>query len=308
MMMMKGCRAVAWIVAAFAGCGIVAAGGAAQFAVGEGRLVQLDGNGAPLRSPSNVLTRIAAAEPDRSGQPGAWGPAGADLPRTLEAHRWRLDSVTDGAGKRIEAVFPATGRAFTFAFSGSRVLVEGGCNSMRGDYRVAADGRLEFGRMAATMMACAPALMQADAALSKLLAAPLQVAMAGGAQPQLRLVTAANETMVLIGQPTPEALYGAGTLMFLEVAAFRVPCRHPLTPEATCLQVRERKYDERGLPVGTPGEWRPFYGSIEGYTHTEGERNVLRVKRFQRSQVPADASSFVYVLDLKVESEIVPRR
>lgn len=285
-----------------------AAGGGGQFAVGEGRLVPLDASGAPVRSPKGVLTLAAAAEPDRSGQQGAWGPPGADLPRTLEAHRWRLDSATDGAGQRIGAVFPAAGRPFVFGFSGSRVLVEGGCNSIRGGYRVAADGRLEFGQMAATMMACEPALMQADAALAKLLAAPLQVTMAGDLQPRLRLVTTANDTLVLVGQPTPEALYGAGTLMFLEVAAFRVPCRQPLTPDTKCLQVRERKYDERGLPVGTPGEWRTFYGSIDGYTHTEGERNVLRVKRFQRSQAPADASSFLYVLDLKVESEIVPRR
>jgi len=285
-----------------------AAGGGQQFAVGEGRLVQLDGSGAPLRSPNSMLTLTAAAQPDRIGQQGAWGPPGADLPRTLEAHRWRLDSATDGAGQPIGAVFPAAGRAFVFGFSGARVLVEGGCNAMRGDYGIAADGRLEFGRMAATMMACEPALMQADAALARLLAVPLQVAMVGGAQPQLRLVTTANDTLVLVGQPTPEALYGAGTLMFLEVAAFRVPCRHPLMPDATCLQVRERKYGERGLPLGTPGEWRTFYGSIDGYTYTEGERNVLRVKRFQLSQTPADASSFVYVLDLKVESEIVPRR
>jgi hypothetical protein len=32
---------------------------------------------------------------------------------------------------------------------------------------------------------------------------------------------------------------------------------------------------------------------------------ALRVKRFTRKSAPADASSFVYVLDLVVESEIV---
>ena len=61
------------------------------------------------------------------------------------------------------------------------------------------------------------------------------------------------------------------------------------------------------LLVGTPGEWRALAGEIEGYTHRAGERNVLRVKRFERSHPPADASRFVYVLDLVVESEIVQR-
>lgn len=281
-----------------------AAGGGQQFAVGEGRLTQLDRAGAPIRSPNGVLTLVAAADvkPTSSGLP-----AQADLARILQAYRWQLESATDREGRPIAAVMPAAGRAFTFAFSNGRALVEGGCNSMRGGYRIA-NGRLELGRMAATMKACEPALMQADAALVKLLAAPLKVMLTTGAQPKLELTTPANDTLVLAGQPTPESLYGKGTLMFLEVAAFRVPCNHPTMPNATCLQVRERKYDARGLQAGKPGEWTTFYGAIEGFTHTEGERSVLRVKRFQRSPVPADASRFVYVLDLKVESEIVPRR
>jgi len=46
---------------------------------------------------------------------------------------------------------------------------------------------------------------------------------------------------------------------------------------------------------------------VDGFTHTPGVRNVLRIKRFQRSPVPAGGSSLVYVLDLVVESETVPR-
>jgi len=34
-------------------------------------------------------------------------------------------------------------------------------------------------------------------------------------------------------------------------------------------------------------------------------RNVVRVDRYQRKQVPADASRYLYVLDLVVESEVV---
>jgi len=32
--------------------------------------------------------------------------------------------------------------------------------------------------------------------------------------------------------------------------------------------------------------------------------NVLRINRFKRSQPPADASAYVYVLDLVVESQV----
>jgi heat shock protein HslJ len=236
----------------------------------------------------------------------SWEPLAAGAERTLEAHRWRLDSATDAQGRRIDGVALPDGRAFTFAFPASRVVIDGGCNTMRGGVEVDA-GRIRIGRMAATMKACDDALMKADAALAKLLADPLKAAIDGSAEPRLRLETGARETLVLVGHPTPESRYGHATVMFLEVAAQRIPCSMPPMRMATCLQVRDRVYDANGLLVGTPGEWRAFAGEIEGYTHRAGERNVLRVKRFERSNPPADASRFVYVLDLVVESEVVQR-
>jgi len=67
--------------------------------------------------------------------------------------------------------------------------------------------------------------------------------------------------------------------------------------------VRERRFDAHGLRIEPPGEWRAFYDRIDGYTHTPGVRNLLRIDRYQRKQVPADASRYVYVLDMVVESE-----
>jgi len=39
-----------------------------------------------------------------------------------------------------------------------------------------------------------------------------------------------------------------------------------------------------------------------GYTHEDGVRNVVRVKRYTIANPPADASSNAYVLDMVVES------
>ena len=50
-----------------------------------------------------------------------------------------------------------------------------------------------------------------------------------------------------------------------------------------------------------------FQGGIDGYTHTPGVRDVRRINRNKRSPVPADASAYVYVLDLVVESETVSK-
>jgi Domain of unknown function (DUF4377) len=59
------------------------------------------------------------------------------------------------------------------------------------------------------------------------------------------------------------------------------------------------------LAVGTPGEWKPLTVNIEGFTHREGVRNVLRVKKFEDPAPAGGAPSTLYVLDLVVESESV---
>jgi len=226
---------------------------------------------------------------------------GADAVRTLESHRWLLDAAIDASGRRIDALLapaPPSSRGFSLAFEGGMVIVGGSCNTMRGSYAVDADGRLAIGRMAATMKACEPAFMQADAALAKLLAEPLRAGIAKGATPKLRLATPAKDVLTFAGESTPEARYGPSTLAFLEVAAGRVPCGTPQAGAAACLQVRDRYFDQQGLPAGAPGEWRAIPDAIERYTHREGERTVLRVKRF------LSAAASPYVLDLVVETEI----
>lgn len=273
-------------------------GSGQQYAVGEGRLILLnrDGTRPDPQASNRVLTRVAKQVP-----------AGSDLSQILENHRWTLVSANDTENRRNDTLFPVADHPFVFSFSGSALNAKGSCNTLRGSYQINAAGQLDVGPMATTMMACEPALMKADAALAALLAQPLRIDLVKDTQPQLRLVAASNETLLLSGQATPEALFGPATIIFLEVAAERVSCNHPLRPETMCLQVRERVFDEQGLLVGTPGAWRPLYENIEGYQHTPGQRNVLRVKRFQRQNAPADASSTVYVLDLIVESEVVTR-
>ena len=179
---------------------------------------------------------------------------------------------------------------------------------MFGRYRITAASQIEVDPLGSTMMACKPELMQTDAALSTLLAKPLQIEVMDGASPQLRLVSASNETLVFAGSLTPEAQFGAPTVIFFEVAPEHVACNRAPAVSARCLQVRQLYFDEKGLSAGKPGEWRALYEDIAGFKHTEGERNVLRVKRFDRAQPPAGTVGTVYVLDLIVESGSVNRR
>jgi heat shock protein HslJ len=266
-------------------------GGRQQFTVGEGRLI-LQGMSAPP-SANLVLTRVAEA------------PKSNDLGQQLERYGWTLVFATDASNRRIPGLPPAEDRPVVLTFSGSRLSIQGPCNRLMGGYQVTGANQLTVNAGASTMMACPPAVMQADTALSNLLSKPLLVQMTTRPAARLRLVSPGNGALNFTGQPTPESLYGAGTTVFLEIAAQSVACPNPPAPNTRCLQYRERQYDEQGLVVGTPGEWRPLPVNIEGYTHQEGVRNVLRVKQFQRPASAAGAPSFVYVLDLVVESETV---
>lgn len=237
------------------------------------------------------------ASPSRRG-------ADAAAVRTLQDHRWTLQSASDSAGRPIDALLPP-GHPFIVSFDGARLAIRGGCNQFNGGWRLSPRGELTIGRLAGTMKACDAALMQADAALSGALAQPVTVELTPGAAPTLRLMTPTQQVLSFSGQPTPRSLYGAPKRIFLEVAAQTVECSLPSGAAGSCLQVRELRFDDKGLRKGAPGPWRAFVGSIEGFTHTPGVRNVLRIDRYQRKPSSADATAALYVLDLVVESETV---
>lgn len=274
-----------------------AAGDGQRFAVGEGRIARLEPGQARAvwDRPDTVL---AKSSPDAAET----GTALADL---LEDHRWKLAGASDAANRRIEALFPDPQHGYVFGFAGSRLHVQGGCNGLRGGFVIDADGRLTVTGAMSTMMACAAPLMAADTALAALLAGPMEPVVVRGAQPALALLTKGGDALVLTGELTPEARFGAPTLVFLEIAPRTVPCAGSARGDGQCLEVRERAFDEKGLPVETPVQWQVFEADIEGYEHQPGVRNVLRVKRFQPGA--AGTAAPIYVLDLVVESEIVPK-
>lgn len=231
-------------------------------------------------------------------------PQSGDLEQQLERYHWTLTFATNANHRRIAGLPPGRDRPVVLNFAGSRLNVQGPCNRLIGGYQVMADNQITVNAGASTMMACHPALMKADSALSNLLAKPLQVRMNVRPSARLQLVSP-NGTLNFTGEPTPESLYGPGTTVFLEIAAESVACPNPPSPSTRCLRYRERHYDDKGLPVGTPGEWKTLTMNIEGFTHREGIRNVLRVKQFQRPASTSGAPSNLYVLDLVVESETV---
>jgi heat shock protein HslJ len=270
-----------------------ASGGAQGFAVGEGRVIVLNSDGSRPDAAGASLLKLAPAQPD----------ARTGLAEMLEDHRWTLSSATGPGTQPMGSLFPSADRPFVFSFAGSRLLVEGGCNGLRGGYQLGADGLLTLGQLASTQMACDPPLMAADKALSGLLAAPVELVLVRGPEPTLAMLAASGEALLLTGQLTPEAQFGPATTVFLEVGPQRLACDNSPSGDGLCLQVREITFDEKGLRAGTPGEFQAFPGTIEGYTHQAGTRNVLRVNRFQPAGAQGDPGAAVFVLDLMVESE-----
>lgn len=266
----------------------------------------------PIRT--SLLALMVAAASVLPAQPaGASAPtsprrtADASLVRALQDHDWTLQAAIDASGKPAEALL-VPGHPFVMRFDGARVAVKGGCNQLSGAWRLSPQNSLTVGRVATTQKACEPPLMAADTAMAAALATPLQARVETGEAPMLHLVTAERQALSFSGRRTSKSLYGAPTRIFLEVAAQRVACTPALQPPGTCLQVRERRFDDKGLRVGEPGPWQAFYGEIVGYSHQPGVSNVLRINRFKRPRTPADASAYVYELDLVVESRVEEKK
>ena len=267
-----------------------------------------------------VAVSVAACAPPATEQPPAptAAPAAAttpapaavaaiDLATGLVAYRWQLRTATDAGGQSLAALFPSAERPLGLGFADGRVNVEGACNRMGASYQLLEGGKIQVGQAMSTMMACPPPLDRVDAAVAAVLAGTLQVAIEGTAEaPTLRLVAADGSILQLAGEPTPETRFGGpGTIAFLEVAAQSGPCEVSPASERRCLMVRERHFDADGLATGTPGEFRPLPEGIEGYTPTEGQRQVLRVKRFQREAAAGGEPEVHFVLDLVIETETV---
>ncbi len=253
-----------------------------------------------------LLQACAPATPTRE-EPSAMSSSASTPtpgPASLTAYYWDLASATDASGAPIAALEPGVARKLRLAFTDRGLSVHGGCNTQFGGYRYE-NGVLRVASLASTMKACEQSLMQLDAEIGRRLKGELRATLQGdAAAPRLALQAQDGAVLRFSGVPTPETRYGSvGETLFLEVAAQRVQCSHPLMPDHRCLSVRERRYAGNGVPLPAQEDWHPLYQSIDGYTHRDGVRTVLRVKRYEWKNPPADAPSHAYVLDMVVEQE-----
>ena len=192
--------------------------------------------------------------------------------------------------------------AIILNFQDGRVDIDAGCNGMGTDIQVD-DQVIKAGNVMSTMKACEPSVMKQEQMAGKLFAnrdVPYELDLANLNKPALILTTTEGQKLRFAGEPTAEMKYKVeAEIQFLEIAPETKACVGVAPMQ--CLQVREIKYDD-GKKVAVD-EWSNFYSQIEGYQHQEGIRNIIRVKRFTRTNPAADQSKYAYVHDLTVEAE-----
>ena len=268
---------------------------------------------------ATLATLLAACSSQHQGapmtQPPSPSPSSTSSPsssaHTLQAYDWDLVSALDARGKAAPGWLLAGKRALRLHFEGQRLSVQNLCNMMGAGYMLSGPN-LQVGQFVSTKRACAERdLMDLEQRVASLLPQAQRLELRGAtatSAPQLTLWFADGSRWELAGAPTPATRFGtAGERLFLEVAPERVACNHPLMPQAQCLRVRDVRYADNGVRQGV-GEWRIFQGEIEGYRHEPGMRNVVRVQRYslaRNGQLPADAPSHAYLLDMVVETERV---
>lgn len=214
--------------------------------------------------------------------------------KTLASYQW--STTTENAPKPLVLNFLENG---TLGISTS-------CNSMSTQWKVE-HNTLVTGNIASTMMACPDNAMKQEGLASSLFSdrkTPFVLNTTDPQNPTLTIISATGEKLVFTGKLTPETQYNSqGETIFLEVSPETKQCTG-VAPQ-TCLQVREVKYDEKGLKTQVDKDWTLFYDQIEGFNHTPAERQIIRVKRFERKNPAADQSKYAYIFDMSVEREAV---
>ncbi|MBK0063771.1 MULTISPECIES: META and DUF4377 domain-containing protein [unclassified Acinetobacter] len=201
-----------------------------------------------------------------------------------------------------------TPRPVQLNFSENRLSIITGCNNQGGSWKIE-NNQLITSSLVSTMKACEPALMKNERFASGLLSDQknkFELNTSSIEQPTLTITASNGQQYEFKGTMTPETKYQSqGEIIFLEIAPETKQCTG-VAPQ-TCLQVREIKYDGKGIKTQVDKDWTLFYDQIEGYQHRDDQRVIIRVKRYERKNPAADQSKYAYVHDMTVEQEMVKK-
>lgn len=188
-----------------------------------------------------------------------------------------------------------------------RLSIQTGCNNQGGTWKVEGN-TIVTSPLASTMMACADDLMQQERLSADIFSekkVPFTLSTQND-QAILTITDSKGQKYTFLGKMTAEAKYQSeAKIVFLEISPQTKSCTG-VAPQ-TCMQVREIKYDDKGIKTYADKNWSLYYGQIEDFEHNPNQRVIVRVKRFDIKNPAADQSSIADVLDMVVEQEIVKK-
>lgn len=255
---------------------------------------------------SNNGTAVADGRQDPSVSNTSTAPISMNDASTLQAYHWQLEAVSGADQAWYDSGKAALNAPVQWTFHGKEqtVSVSGLCNTVNAAYSTTGQN-ISFKSGIRTMMACADSrLMDLENRLATALESVKTWQLSGSAAaPRLVIAFANGSQWSFKGVPTDATRFGsAAEQIFLEIAPNTRSCNDGLRTRQ-CLEVRRVSFDANGLRQGA-GPWELFYDQIEGFSHDPSLRTVLRVNRYERNNPPADASRYVYVLDMQVSAEI----
>ncbi|OTG87545.1 hypothetical protein B9T31_03325 [Acinetobacter sp. ANC 4558] len=222
----------------------------------------------------------------------------AQMNKILSSYLW--STVTDPTLKPIVLHFNAQ----------NHLGISTSCNTLGSSWKIV-NQTLELGTGFSTSMACNAAATQQENFTSALFNnknLPFTLNINNPEQPTLTLTSPQGTRVVFTGKMTPETKYQTqAETIFLEISSELKPCIG-VAPQS-CLLVREVKYDEKGIKTHVDKDWTLFYSPIENFEHRKDEQSIIRVKRYELKNPPADHSKYVYIHDMTVETqEIKPSK
>jgi len=236
------------------------------------------------------------------------------LMTTLSRHRWTLVGAVNANEQPVANLANINGHT-TLSFNqyqGQDTLSYSvGCNTISAVYQLKGH-TLTTEEGMSTKMSCGD-LDEAENTLNTFMHGSSEFNIDQGDNTVLTQVTDDDVTLVWNGRLTAQAKYNSkGETVFWAVNSETVPCEASNSEQ--CLQIKPITYNNQGIKTHE-GEWRVFFGEIDGYQHDNKHEEVLRLQRYalnideasETSEPTKDETAdekYAYILDAVIESSV----
>lgn len=192
----------------------------------------------------------------------------------LENTTWQL--VTMGESK------PVTLKPITLMFEKNRIAGSAGCNRFFGNYSLQGNQLQVKSPLGTTRMACPGETMKYESEFLRALAAANRYEITTKGELKIQYNDGQKTQVLTFEQASTNQTKGTEKIVY--VNGKTVPCTGVMRMD--CLQVKESE----------AGEWRLFYGAIEGFKFEPGNRYKLKIREERIANPPADSSDRKWIL------------